>query len=125
MRVLIVDDHSLFRAGFTLLLKERDSDAHVFEAESICDGVQQALAHSLDAVLLSLEMRENQGFAALAALRQQAPSIPVVVISSDDRARTVRRCLRMNAMGFVPKTARAHVLHLALEAATGRTRCRW
>jgi two-component system nitrate/nitrite response regulator NarL len=117
MRVLIVDDHSLFRAGFTLLVKERDSGAHVFEAESISDGVEQALAHSLDAVLLSLDMSENQGFAALAALRQRAPLVPVVVISSDDRAETVRRCLRLHAMGFVAKTARAHVLHLALEAA--------
>jgi two-component system nitrate/nitrite response regulator NarL len=117
MRVLIVDDHSLFRAGFTLLLKERDSDAQVFEAESVSDVVEQALTRSLDAVLLSLDMSENRGFAALAALWQRTPSVPVVVISSDDRAETVRHCLQMHAMGFVAKSARAHVLHLALEAA--------
>ncbi|OTP71776.1 Nitrate/nitrite response regulator protein [Caballeronia sordidicola] len=117
MRVLIVDDHSLLRAGLTLLLKERDSDAQVFEAESVSDGVEQALTHSPDAVLLSLDMSENRGFAALAALWQRMPLVPVVVISSDERAETVRRCLQMHAMGFVAKTARAHVLHLALEVA--------
>jgi len=116
MKVLIVDDHSLLRAGITALLKQESPDAIVVEA---ADGEQAlALARSnpdLDAVLLDLQMPGLGGRSTLEEFGRRHPGLPVVILSSTEDAEEVRWALANGALGYVPKSASAKTLLGALQ----------
>jgi len=115
MRILICDDHALFREGLELLLGQLDPAA---EVTSVADG-ESALARvtaddGFDLVLLDLGLRRMSGFAALDALRRDHPDLPVVVLSASESPTDVRSALELGASGFIPKSARGSVLLGAL-----------
>lgn len=105
-RLLIADDHPLFRAALRQAAHDSVPDCSVVEA---CDlnGALAALAldADIDLVLLDLNMPGSQGLSGLAALRGQYPGVAVLVVSAHDEARTVRRALDHGAAGFIPKSA--------------------
>ncbi len=105
-RLLIADDHPLFRAALRQAANESVADCVVIEAADLA-GVLKVLAGDpdIDLVLLDLHMPGSQGLSGLAALRGQHPSVAVLVVSAHDEPRTVRRALDHGASGFIPKSA--------------------
>lgn len=103
---IIADDHPMFRAAIAHSLMLAFPEAQVIETAS-----QSALEASLaddvevDLVLLDLTMPGAVGFSALLWLRAEHPDLPVMVISSNDRPRTVQRAEQFGAAGFVSKAA--------------------
>ena len=73
-------------------------------------------AASPDLVLLDLRMPGVSGYASLVWLRAEHPSVPVVMVSADEDAATIRRALDFGAAGFIPKSAGLDVLTQALTA---------
>jgi DNA-binding NarL/FixJ family response regulator len=116
MRVLLVDDHELFRAGLALLIKELFPDAILLHANTLLHGVNSAMTENPDIVFLDLELPDGHGCDALAQLKDARPSLPVVVLSADERGETVGRCLELRAMGYVPKSSSPEALHAAIVA---------
>jgi DNA-binding NarL/FixJ family response regulator len=116
MRVLLVDDHELFRAGLALLVKELFPDAQVLHASTLAHGIEQAIHEHSDIVFLDLELPDGHGCDALVRLKDARPSLPVVVVSADERMETVARCLELRAMGYVPKSSSPKALHAAIVA---------
>jgi DNA-binding NarL/FixJ family response regulator len=108
--VLVADDHPMFRAAVVHTLGSA-IEARVLEAAS-----QSALENVLrtepetDLVLLDLTMPGAIGFSSLLWLRTEYPDLPVIVISSNDRPRTVRRAQQFGAAGFVSKAAPVEAL---------------
>jgi DNA-binding NarL/FixJ family response regulator len=105
-RLLIADDHPLFRAALRQAAKESVDDCTVVEASDLT-GVLDTLAGDpdIDLVLLDLHMPGSQGLSGLATLRGQHPAVAVLVVSAHDEPRTVRRALDHGASGFIPKSA--------------------
>jgi DNA-binding NarL/FixJ family response regulator len=105
-RLLIADDHPLFRAALRGAATDAVAELSVLEAESL-DGVLAALEANpdIDLVLLDLHMPGNHGLAGLAAIRAQYPEVAVVVVSANDDPRVVRRALDHGAAGFLPKSS--------------------
>ncbi|PMQ04506.1 Transcriptional activator protein ExaE [Dyella sp. AD56] len=105
-RLLIADDHPLFRAALRQAANDSVEGCDVVEASDL-HGVLNALAGDpdIDLVLLDLHMPGSQGLSGLATLRGQFPSVAVLVVSAHDEARTVRRALDHGAAGFIPKSA--------------------
>jgi len=109
--ILVADDHPMFRSAVVHALGAAVEGCHVIEASS-----QSALEASLlatpevDLVLLDLTMPGAIGFSSLVWLRAERPEVPVIIISSDDRPRTVRRAQQFGAAGFVSKAAQADAL---------------
>ncbi|WP_266169097.1 response regulator transcription factor [Dyella subtropica] len=105
-RLLIADDHPLFRTALRQAIGESLGDGVVHEAADM-PGVLAALASDadIDLVLLDLNMPGSHGLSGLAALRGQYPSVAVLVVSAHDEARTVRRVLDHGAAGFIAKSA--------------------
>ena len=105
-RLLIADDHPLFRAALRGAATDAVAELSVLEAESL-DGVLAALEanRDIDLVLLDLHMPGNHGLAGLAAIRAQYPEVAVVVVSANDDPRVVRRALDHGAAGYLPKSA--------------------
>jgi DNA-binding NarL/FixJ family response regulator len=116
MRVLIVDDHELFRAGLALLLKEIFPNIELLHASTLSQGVNLALSELLNIVFLDLELPDGHGCAALAQLRGSRPSLPAIVISADESVETIRQCIELRAMGYVPKSSPPTALHAAISA---------
>jgi DNA-binding NarL/FixJ family response regulator len=117
MKVLLIDDHALFRAGVMLLLREAMPGIEILQASTLRDGVAIALSQALNLVFLDLELPDGNGLDALEALKRQRPSLPVVIMSADERVETIVQALAFNAMGFVPKSQPPEVLQAALHSA--------
>lgn len=115
--ILVADDHPLFRTAVIHALREALPGATVAEAASAA-----SLGQSLDArpdtdlVLLDLTMPGAHGFSALLHVRGEHPEVPVVVISSNEHPRVIRRAQQFGAAGFIPKSSPAETIGEAVAA---------
>jgi DNA-binding NarL/FixJ family response regulator len=111
MKILIADDHALFREGLRHILMQLDRDVTVLEAANH-DATAKLLAQHQDAdlALVDLNMPGREGTEALSELLAGSPTVPVVVLSASEHRRDMRRALDAGAMGFIPKSETAHVM---------------
>lgn len=114
-RLLIVDDHPLYRLALAQAVRGVVDGVEVDEADSL-EQARAALATQpdTDLVLLDLHMPDSHGLMGLAALRGEFPSVAVVMISAHDDPATIRRALAYGAAGFIPKRAAIDELQTAL-----------
>lgn len=114
-RIVIVDDHPLFRDALRQALSDSFDDLEIAEAGSL-DGLSQVLEGNadVDLVLLDLSMPGIKGFSGLMYLRAQYPEIPVVVVSANEDPAAIRRCLEFGASGFVPKSLPVETIRAAI-----------
>ena len=105
-RLLIADDHPLFRAALHHAAAASVAGCTVREAADLHGALEALRADAdIDLVLLDLHMHGSQGLSGLAALRGQHPGVAVLVVSAHDEPRVVRRALDHGAAGFIPKSA--------------------
>ena len=108
-KVLVADDHPLFRQAMQIAIEGLDAhdDPVVLEASSI-DEVRALAARErdLDLLLLDLRMPGMDGFAGLVALRREFPALPVVIVSASEEHKTIREALALGAAGYIPKSLR-------------------
>jgi len=104
-RLVIADDHPLFRGALREAVTGLIAHAEIAEAGSF-EEVPKLLdkGGEVDLVLLDLSMPGVRGFSGLMYLRAQYPSVPVVVVSANDDPAVIRRCMEFGASGFIPKT---------------------
>jgi len=120
MKLLLIDDHPLFRDGLSLLIQHRltlpdHADLGLVEAGDLGEAATVLEAHpDVNLALLDLNLGLRQGLDTLQQWRQMAPDIPVVVLSADDRPATIVSAIDAGASGFIPKTVQASVMQEAL-----------
>jgi DNA-binding NarL/FixJ family response regulator len=116
-RIVIADDHPLFRGALRQALCDVYPDVRIEEAGSL-DDVIAILENGdePDLILLDLKMPGVQGFSGLMYLRAQYPGVPAVVVSANEDAPVIRRSLDFGASGFVPKSSTAEQIRAALAA---------
>ena len=103
-RLVIADDHPLFRDALRQAVASVVTTARIDEAGSFDDLTALLEEDSdVDLILLDLTMPGISGFSGLIYLRAQYPAIPVVVVSATDDVGTIRRSLDFGASGFIPK----------------------
>ena len=114
-RVIIVDDHPLFRDALKQTLTSAFPGIVIAEAGTL-EAVSDTLAsdRDFDLVLLDLKMPGVQGFSGLVFLRAQYPAVPIVVISASEEPHIIRRALDLGASGYIPKSASAETMRRAL-----------
>jgi DNA-binding NarL/FixJ family response regulator len=116
MKILVCDDHALFREGLRHVLRELNRRAELVEAGSADDALRLAATHAdLDLVLLDLHLPGTDGRAALRAFRTRHPTLPVVIVSASEEVDDVRAALDGGASGYIPKSASGSVLRGALQ----------
>ena len=121
-RLIIVDDHPLFRGALSQALSSALPDAVIEEAASL-DALTELANQGgeIDIVLLDLTMPGVQGFSGLLYLRAQYPELPVVVVSATEDRATIRRCLEFGASGFIPKSQPVDKIRAAVQAVLAGT----
>lgn len=116
IRVLLVDDHALVRAGIRSLLGGMMDVVVVGEAASGEEALQLAERERPDVVLMDIAMKGITGLQAAARLRDQLPEIRVVILSMHSGEEYVLQALRAGAAGYLLKDAATGELELALRS---------
>ena len=115
MKVLIADDHPLFRAALKQAVMQVLPDAELLEAEDV-ESLRLRAAAELDLVLLDLLMPGGASFAPLTWLRSQHPGTAVMIVSATESAEVVRQAQLFGAAAYVPKSAPPAELVAAIRA---------
>lgn len=115
MKLMIIDDHPVMREGLVALLQQAAQPIEVVQAASGVEGLALVERHDdLDVIFLDLAMPEGGGMAAIRALGERRPDVPVIVLSASEDPADVRRALSLGALGYVPKSANPMTLLSAL-----------
>lgn len=103
-RILVADDHPLFRLALVQAVGNLGDDIEIVEADAL-DSAREALSTrgDIDLVLLDLHMPGSHGLMGLVSLRTEFPSVAVVMISANDDPIVMRRAVTYGAAGFIPK----------------------
>jgi two-component system, NarL family, nitrate/nitrite response regulator NarL len=103
IRIVVVDDHTLFRRGITALLAGVPGFSVVGEAADGLEGIRVAAALQPDVVLLDLNMPGISGIEALQAILRAAPGLPVVMLTVSEDALDLMAALKAGAQGYLLK----------------------
>ncbi|HUX90257.1 MAG TPA: response regulator transcription factor [Gallionellaceae bacterium] len=117
-RILLIDDHAMFRSGLRMVLNASLPNAEVFEAGSLNEAMQSApdrLDAMPDVILLDIKMPGLNGVEGMALLKRKWPQVPVLMLSSQDEPETVRLALARGATGFISKAETADNIILLLK----------
>ncbi len=118
MRILLIDDHTLFREALLHVLRQFDSTAVVIEAATAREAIRLAAHyHDLDLILLDLNLPGLNGLCALPELHELRPTVPLIILSASEDASDVRQALAAGAMGYIPKSSSSREMITALRLA--------
>ena len=119
IRILLVDDHTLFRSGVRLLLQRQPDFEVVAEAGDGVEGLKRAKELKPDVVLLDLNLPGLSGLETLQLLTQDLPSCAVIILTVSEEADELGQALRDGARGYLVKNIDADALTAAIRRAAG------
>jgi DNA-binding NarL/FixJ family response regulator len=115
MKILIADDHPLFRSGIRHVLLQLSAETEILEAEDNASAMAVLVAHAdIALVLLDLAMPGMHGLKTLDAMTQQYPALPIVILSASESRIDMQRALDGGALGFIQKSATSAIMLSAL-----------
>jgi DNA-binding NarL/FixJ family response regulator len=118
IKVLLVDDHPLFRAGVRQRLSEHDHDLEVVgEAESSAQAQEMVALLSPDVVLMDIAMGTENGIEATRAIKREAPAVAVIILSLYDDLQYIEAAVEAGAAGYFLKTVQGPDLAAAVRKA--------
>lgn len=116
MKILLVDDHPLFRQAMAATASLVRSDINVEQYETLA-AVRKRLDSVSDVtlVLLDLKLPDSQGIGGLLSLKAHHPDVPIAIVSANDSADTIQTAIACGAAGFISKAAGVDELSAAIE----------
>jgi len=116
IRVVLADDHALFRAGLTALLSYSENIEVVGEATNGRESVDAAERLHPDVLVMDIAMPVMNGIDATIAISERAPEVRVLVLTQYEERQYIAPLLRANAAGFITKRAVGSDLIAAIHA---------
>lgn len=117
MRIILADDHNIFREGLRALLESRDKSIEIVgEAADGLEVLALAAKANPDVVILDIYMPGLDGLEVTKQLRERFPGIKIIILSSYPDKMYVKEALKHGAMGFITKDAVFEELIIALKA---------
>lgn len=111
-RILLIDDHALFRDGLRRIIEDEDGLSVVAQAGTLRDGLAQALNHRPDLILLDLCLADGSGLDLLSRLRRELPGTRLLVVSMYRDKEHILAALDGGADGYVTKdSVSEHLLY--------------
>lgn len=105
-KILIADDHPLFREAIINVIHMGFPECELLETESLDSALLLTQEHDdLDLILLDLNMPGMNGLNGLIALRNESPTIPVVIVSAEEDKQVVLQAITYGAVGFITKSS--------------------
>jgi DNA-binding NarL/FixJ family response regulator len=112
-RIIIADDHPLFRTALSHAVGKVWPGAHIVEASSAAEA-RAEVQRGAEALLLDLHMEDSHGLSALMDFRQDFPALPVAIVSASEEARVYDAASQLGAAAFIPKSASLDLMREAL-----------
>lgn len=111
MRVLLVDDHSLFRDGLKLLLGKIDEFNEILEVSCGQDALDFLEDNdNVDVIILDYELGDISGEDVLFHIKKENPEVPVIMLSAHEESSLIQSLLNKGASGFITKTSSSDVM---------------
>ena len=117
IRILLIDDHTLFRTGVKALLQRQPDFEVVGEASDGLEGVKLVEQVDADVVLLDVDMPGMDGHEALAQIRETHPDLAVLMLTVSEDCETLGECLKLGARGYLLKKIDQDFLLRAIRSA--------
>lgn len=116
MKILIADDHALFRDGLAMRLEEIAPEAVVLQASSYTQVFKILNTESqIDVLVLDVEMQDMPWLESLKQIHALAPKMKIIVVSASEDSRTIRTILATGVKGYIPKRSEVKVFNNALK----------
>jgi len=118
IRVLVVDDHTLFRRGIAEILAKQESLEVVGEAADGLEAIEKAKEIAPDVVLMDLNMPRCSGLEAIQALQVEMPQVNILVLTVSDKEADLFAAMKFGARGYILKNTEPDeliqaILHIA------------
>jgi DNA-binding NarL/FixJ family response regulator len=105
IRILVVDDHPVVRAGIQSLVSGHADLTVVAQAANGREAIQQFRAHHPDVTLMDIQMPEMNGLDALIAIRNESPEARIIILTTYAGDAQVMRAIKAGAQGYLLKNA--------------------
>ena len=116
MRILLVDDHVLFRKGVAVLLSKRQSIQVVGEAGDGLEAIEVARETLPDVILMDIEMPKCDGLEATRRIKREMPHVKVVILTVSDDDQNLFEAIKSGAQGYLLKDLEPYQLYDLLES---------
>ncbi len=122
IRVLVADDHKIFRAGIKRLIEESQDIEVAGEASDGFDALDKLRRQDWDVVLLDINMPNKSGLDIVRQMKQEKPRLPILILSMYPQEQYAVRALKAGAAGYLSKDSESDELIAAIRkvAAGGR-----
>lgn len=119
IELLVVDDHTIFRAGVRRLMSDEPDIRVTAEAGDSAEALAAVRGGHFDVVLMDIHLGARNGLETLAVLRGERPRLPVIMLSMYDEAQYARRALRAGANAYLSKDVSHEELLCAIRRVRG------
>jgi DNA-binding NarL/FixJ family response regulator len=119
IRVLVVDDHALFRRGLEMVLEQEPDIDVVGEAGDGAEAVEKAAETTPDIVLLDVRMPKRGGIDACTAIKDAVPSSKIIMLTISDEEADLYDAIKAGAMGYLLKEISIEEVASAIRAVHG------
>ena len=110
MKVLIVDDHALFRQGVRNAIEPQEEFEVVGEAEDGLEALAKARELKPDLILMDISMPHCNGLEAVSAIKRELPAVRIIMLTVHDEDENLFEAIKRGAEGFLSKNVRAKAL---------------
>jgi DNA-binding NarL/FixJ family response regulator len=115
MKVILADDHALFREGFVLLLRQMQEGAEIVTAADLGEALAQVRRHpDAELLLLDLNMPGIDGVDSVAEVMRGHPDLPIAILSAEEERDRVEHLLAAGVSGYIPKSSSPRVMVSAI-----------
>lgn len=115
MKLILADDHTLFRSGLALLLKSQNAKCVIWEGDSLDAALAEAAAHpDAEIALLDLHMPGMNGVKGIQRFIEMHTGLAVVILTGAEDPRQIQAVLAAGASGFIPKSSTPMVMLSAI-----------
>lgn len=115
MKILIADDHALFRDGLSLHIEKLVPKAVIYQAANFSQAVKIVQSTpDLDLLIIDLDMPDMDWTDGIRTLQESAPDTRLVIISATEEIRNIKKALEMGVSGYIPKSSDTKVITSAI-----------
>ena len=116
VRLMLVDDHKLFRCGIKSLFENSNGVCVVAEASNGKEGLSKILAQNPDVVLLDLELGDINGLDLIEKVTAQKPNVKFVILTSHINEHVINKAMKMGIYGYILKDINAEFLDMIVKS---------
>lgn len=116
MKLILADDHTLFRNGLALLLKAHSADCEIWEGDGLDAALAEAQSHpDANIALLDLHMPGMEGVQGIRRFVEANPALPLIILTGAEDPQQIQDVLAAGASGFIPKSSTPAVMLSAIQ----------